>query len=143
MLTTTLRYEIEREQRSAGLPPGAATVGEIRRRRHQVALTGVVAGLGLVVVTFLVPLWGDDGSAAVVHPDLLRAAMIVVTLGFVAYAVDKERHLRRLDRLGEAQHEVHVAVADRLLRTSRRASMAREEMVLYGDVLTLLDEEVD
>lgn len=140
MLTTALHEEIEREARRVGLRPGDASLAEIRRRRRQVTVTGLVVFFGLVVVTLQFPLWGDDGAGAVLPPDLLRAAMITLTGGFVAYAVDKERHLQRLDRLEETRQVVNVAVAERLLRAAARASVALNDPLVYEDTLVALDD---
>lgn len=140
MLTTALHEEIEREARRVGLRPGAASLAEIRRRRRQVTVTGLVVFFGLVVVTLQFPLWGDDGAGAFLPPDLLRATMITLTGGFVAYAVDKERHLQRLDRLEETRQVVNVAVAERLLRAAARASVALNDPLVYEETLVGADD---
>lgn len=140
MLTTALHEEIEREARSVGLRPGGASPSEICRRRRQVTITGLAVFFGLVVVTFQFPLWGDDGARAFVHPDLLRAAVIALSGGFVAYAVDKERHLQRLDRLAVTRHEVTVVVAERLLCASARASASLDDSLTYEETFVRLDD---
>lgn len=140
MLTTALHEEIEREARSVGLRPGGAPLPEIRRRRRQVTATGLAVFFGLAVVTLQFPLWGDDGAGAFVHPDLLRAAAITLTGAFVAYAVDTERHLQRLDQLAVTRHEVTVVVAERLLWASARASAAVNDSLAYEETLLRLDD---
>jgi len=132
-----LQERIRREERAAGIradrPLSAAG---IRRRRRQVVGLALLVFFGLVVTTLRASFFGAaDGS--VIDPDLLRAAMITFTGGFIAYVVEKELHLRRLDGLAGEERAVWVAIADRLLA---RAVLVDAESWMHGSLL--LDDAV-
>lgn len=114
---TELELEIRAEEQRAGLPAGIPpSNAAIATRRRQISLIGLMVFFTLVLVTLRADVFGDPGPDALIDPDYLRAATITFAGVFVAYGVDKERHLRRLDELGRAERDVRLVVASRLLR---------------------------
>lgn len=113
-----LRDEIRREELSAGLNPGRPlTRADIERRRRQIAQVGLIVFFGIVVTTLHANVWGS-GHHTFIDPNLLRAATITAAGGFIAYVVEKERHLRRLVFLEGRERSVQLAIADRLLEVA-------------------------
>jgi hypothetical protein len=100
---TTLDREIAREERSVGLPTGRPlTDGLIARRRFQIA--AVLGACGLLALTAI---FAAEG--------IVRIDSIVLAVGFGVYAIEKDRHLRRLAALqGDAQR-ISLAVAGELM----------------------------
>jgi hypothetical protein len=114
-----LRDEIRREELSAGLSvERPLTRADIERRRRQIAEVGLLVFFGVVVTTLRANVWGTVGSGTLIDPNLLRAAAITAAGGFIAYVVEKERHLRRLVFLESEERAVQLAIADRLLEAA-------------------------
>ncbi|HEX4491274.1 MAG TPA: GAF domain-containing protein [Acidimicrobiia bacterium] len=127
-----LRDEIRREERSAGLnPTRPLTRADIEHRRRQIAAVGLVVFFGVVVTTLRANVWGNAHDA-LFDPDLLRAATITAAGGFIAYVVEKERHLRRLELLESEERAVSLAIADRLLEA---AALADASSSLQGSLV--------
>ena len=113
-----LREEIRREELSAGLSTERPlTRSDIERRRRQIAEVGLLVFFGVVVSTLRANVWGASHDA-LFDPNLLRAATITAAGGFIAYVVEKERHLRRLVFLEGEERAVQLAIADRLLESA-------------------------
>lgn len=127
-----LRDEIRREELSAGLDPERPlTRADIERRRRQIAQVGLLVFFGIVVSTLRANVWGTRGDG-LFDPDLLRAATITAAGGFIAYVVEKERHLRRLVFLESAERSVQLAIADRLLEA---AAFADASTSIHGSLV--------
>ena len=100
---TTLDREIALEERRVGLPTDRPlTDGAIARRRWQIA---AVLGASGFVALFAVILAGG----------LVRVGAILLALLFAAYAVEKDRHLRRLAALRGDSMRITLAVANELM----------------------------
>ncbi|HEY7133618.1 MAG TPA: GAF domain-containing protein [Acidimicrobiia bacterium] len=148
METTTLedlREQIRREERVAGLRgDGYVSDAAIRRRRRQIALVAAVVFLGLVVTTVANDVWVDlKRNSSIVDPQTARFGMLVFTIAFIAYALEKELHLRRLSTLGHEAQALNLVLADRILET---AALAEAERVIdgsleLGDVLDAVLEQ--
>jgi hypothetical protein len=119
MVTTIedLREQIRHEERVAGLrADGYVSRVAIQRRRVQIGLLLLLVFLGLAASTAADDLGsGPTRDAALVDPGLIRAAMIVFAVGFAAYVIEKERHLKRLSHLELQAEEFESTLADRLL----------------------------
>jgi hypothetical protein len=111
---TAMLEELLREEHAAGIrTPAPVSRGLIARRRRQIAGVAVLVFFALVLVTLkTVP----DGAGGLFPPNVLRAAVITIAAGFVAYALDKERHLRRLAQHARDEDGVGLVVADQLLQ---------------------------
>lgn len=120
-----LRDEIRREELRAGLSTERPlTRVDIERRRRQIAQVGLVVFFGIVVTTLHANVWGAAHNS-LIDPNLLRAATITAAGGFIAYVVEKERHLRRLVFLEGEERSVQLAIADRLLEAAAFADASR------------------
>jgi GAF domain. len=127
-----LRDEIRREELSAGLnPERPLTRADIERRRRQIAQVGLVVFFGIVVSTLRANVWGSAHDS-LFDPALLRAATITAAGGFIAYVVEKERHLRRLVFLEGEERSVQLAIADRLLAA---AAFADASSSVHGSLV--------
>ena len=120
-----LRDEIRREELSVGLSTERPlTRRDIDRRRRQIAYVGLVVFFGVVVSTLRANVWGNSREM-MIDPNWLRAAAITAAGGFIAYVVEKERHLRRLAFLESEEHAVQLVIADRLLESAALADASR------------------
>ncbi|HEX5614398.1 MAG TPA: GAF domain-containing protein [Acidimicrobiia bacterium] len=124
------RRIVDAERASGIRGHGSLSVAAIRRRSRQVAaLTAFV--LFALVASTLVYLGADD-VGGVVDARVLRAAMILLSLGFLAYAWERDVQLRRLAALGAELRDVHLSVADGILR---EAAMATVEDDLHASLV--------
>jgi hypothetical protein len=103
VITTKLNREIAVEERRVGIPTGRPlTDGAIARRRLQIA---VVLGASGFVALF----------AMVVASGVVLAGAIALAIVFAAYAMEKDRHLRRLALLRGDSKRISLAVASELM----------------------------
>jgi GAF domain-containing protein len=148
METTTLedlREQIRREERVAGLRgDGYVDDAAIRRRRRQIALVAAVVFLGLVVTTVANDVWVDlKRNSSIVDPQTARFGMLLFSVAFIAYALEKELHLRRLSSLGHEAQALNLVLADRILETAALADAERviDASLELGDVLDAVLEQ--
>jgi hypothetical protein len=107
---TILDREITLEERRVGIPTNQPlTDGAIARRRLQIA---IVLGASGFVALF----------AVFVAAGVVRAGAIVLAALFGAYAVEKDRHLRRLASLRGDSMRITLAVASELMLSGALAS---------------------
>lgn len=100
---TILDHEITLEERRVGIPTNQPlTDGAIARRRLQIAIVLGASGFVALFAVFL--------AAGVV-----RAGAIMLAAVFGAYAVEKDRHLRRLASLRGDSMRITLAVAGELM----------------------------
>ena len=100
---TTLDREIHREERHVGIPTDRPLTDiAIHHRRMQIAF--VLGACGFVVVV-----------AALFASGIVRAAAIALAVGFAAYAIEKDRHLRRLALLRGDSERITLVVAGELM----------------------------
>lgn len=100
---TTLAKQIEREERLAGIRAGAVTRAVITRRQLQVASVCLAVTVALLGVAF-----SPRGSL------LLKALTVALAVAMAWYAVEQDRHLRRLARLTHESRAISLAVVDAL-----------------------------
>jgi hypothetical protein len=107
---TTLDREIAREERSVGLPTDEPlTDRAIAHRRVQIAAVLLVCGF--------VALYAVFASAGV-----LQISAIALAGGFAMYAIEQDRHLRRLALLRGDSRRITLVVAGELLYSGALAS---------------------
>jgi hypothetical protein len=106
--------EIRREARVVGLR-GVSTpsLESVERRRLQLWALTILILLSISVGVALVSTWRPAGGA-VVTPTALRVGVVLLTIGFGIYAVEKELHLHRLARLLTDQRVLTTALTNRL-----------------------------
>ncbi len=119
--TTKLNREIALEERRVGIPRSRPlTDGAIARRRLQIAL--VLAASGFVAL-----------FATLFAIGLVQAGAIAVAALFAAYAIEKDRHLRRLALLRGDSKRISLAVASELMFSG--ALVADREVLDLRDVI--------
>ncbi len=122
-----IREEIRREERATGVrSDGHVSDSAIRRRRAQIATVAMVVLAGLVLTTLANDLWTDfKQRSSIVDVNTARLGMILFTVAFIAYAIEKDMHLRRLSTLGDEARQLNLAVADRILESAALADAER------------------
>jgi hypothetical protein len=99
---TTLEKEIAREERLVGIRPGQRlTPAKISRRQFQVAIVVVLVTTALLGVAF-----SPRGTT------LLRGLTVALAASIGVYALEQNRHLRRLYRLTCESQKITLAVVD-------------------------------
>lgn len=148
---TSLTDRILQEARVSGLdglrPPSLEAV-----ERRRIEIWGLTVALFIVATAgaMLLSVWpGLTDSIPWVSPTVVRVTLPALSVGFLAYAVEKERALRRLSRLLVDERIVNAALANRvkelaLLMTVGKAvnSVLRLEEVLdiiLSSAVELLD----
>jgi GAF domain-containing protein len=122
-----VREQIRREERMTGLrSDGHVTDAAIRRRRTQIAIVAMVVLLGLILTTLANDLWIDfKRGSSIIDVDTARLGMLLFTAAFIAYALEKEMHLRRLSSLGHEAQQLNLQLADRILESAALADAER------------------
>jgi hypothetical protein len=116
---TTIEKEIAREERIVGLRAGQRlTPARISRRQHQVAVVVVLVTIALLGVAF-----SPAGTT------LLRGLTVALAAAIAAYALEQNRHLRRLYRLTCDSQKITLAVVDVL--TNNGALRLDEDLLMY------------
>jgi hypothetical protein len=134
-----LHEEIVREERVVGIRPGTIlSIAAIKRRRRQLEGLALLVFFGLVLTTLRAQMWGATQHDTLIDPNWLRAAMITCAGGFIAYVVEKEKHLRRLTVLDVEARRTNLYVADAILR-----SAALSDDLEFMHATLVLDEVVD
>jgi hypothetical protein len=129
----TLHHEIESEERRVGIRVhGPVPPRLIARRRHQIAAMLAAVVVALVGVAFM--------PATPVQTPALRVLTIALAVLCAAYAVEQERHLRRLSTLSADARRISAAVADALsasgaLRVDDELLLVRDELRAASDRL--------
>jgi hypothetical protein len=114
VIQTRLEREIACEERIVGIPTDRPlTKAAIVRRHGQLGIL-----LGLVTVAVVATLASEMDS--------LRVLTSALALTFGIYALQKERHLRRLEALHRDECSIHLTVADSILRSGALRHADRE-----------------
>lgn len=122
VILTSLEREIACEERIVGIPTDQPlTKAAIVRRHGQI---GVL--LGLVTIAVVATLASEIRG--------LRVLTSALALTFGVYALQKERHLRRLEVLHRDECAVHLTVADSILRSGALRHADRELVDLRNAV---------
>jgi two-component system, OmpR family, sensor histidine kinase KdpD len=122
------------EARVAGLRDfHTPSLEAVERRRLQLwVLTSILLvsiSLGIVVVST----WQTAANRALASTPVMRVAIVLLSAAFCIYAIDKERHLRRLSRLLIDERVLTTALSNRL----REVELLLEAGKAMNDVLEL------
>lgn len=110
-----INERIQREARIAGIRDfHKPSIEDVERRRLQLWAVAVVVLLTLSLATAVASWSQDYQEAAWLQPGMLRLAVVVLALGFSAYAIEKEIHLHRLARLLVDERVLNSALTNRL-----------------------------
>ena len=109
-----MNQRIRHEARVAGISRRKApSIAVIEQRRMQLWLLTVLVVLALAAASALAPWAGPDSSLGA-GQWILRSAVALLGVGFVAYAVEKELHLHRLLRLLTDERVLNAAYSQSL-----------------------------
>ncbi len=140
--------QLRREARIVGLDEiELPTLEAVEKRRFQLLLVmsivAVAVALGLAALT----MWDHEGTATWwLSPALTRFAVLGLVVGFCAYAIEKELHLRRLTRQLVEERVIVSALASRLKELSAllEAGRAMNSVLDLEQVLRIiLDSAVE
>ena len=106
---------IEREARVAGLRDfRTPSLEAVERRRLQLwvltAILLIAISLGIVVVST----WQTAATRVFASTPVMRIAVVLLSAAFCVYAIEKERHLRKLSRLLVDERVLTTALQNRL-----------------------------
>jgi signal transduction histidine kinase len=111
---TEISERIRREARVAGLRDARApSLEAVERRRMQLWILTAVLVVALSSGAVVLSLW-PGRTPDLASPAVLRLGIVLLSLAFCAYAIEKELHLRRLTRLLTDEQVLNAALANRL-----------------------------
>jgi two-component system, OmpR family, sensor histidine kinase KdpD len=106
---------IEREARVAGLRDfRTPSLEAVERRRLQLWLLTAVLLVSISVGLVAVSTWQTAATSVLESTPVLRVAVVLLSAAFCLYAVEKERHLRKLSRLLIDERVLTTALSNRL-----------------------------
>jgi two-component system sensor histidine kinase KdpD len=121
MATNTHRAadRIRREARVVGLRGvQIPSLEAVERRRLQLWIVTAVLLVSVAAGAAMLSLWPNTPVRSVITPSVLRIAVVLVSVSFCAYAIEKEMHLRRLSRMLVDERVLTVALQNRLHEVS-------------------------
>lgn len=115
---TEIWERIRREARVAGLRDARTpSLEAVERRRMQLWILTVVLVVALSSGAVVLSMW-PGRAPDLASPAVLRLGIVLLSLAFCAYAIEKELHLRRLTRLLTDEQVLNAALANRLREVS-------------------------
>jgi two-component system sensor histidine kinase KdpD len=137
-----LEEQVRREARTSGLHDFVTpSLEAVERRRLQLWAVAIVILAGLTAATSTLALWPDlPRPAPWINPRVLGLIALLVTVGFGAYAVEKERALGRLTALLMDERVLTAALSNRLKEVSAlmAAGRAVNSVLALQDVLDII-----
>jgi two-component system sensor histidine kinase KdpD len=125
---------IEREARVAGLRDfRTPSLEAVERRRLQLWLLTAILLVSISLGVVFVSMWQTAATRAFASTPVLRIAVVLLTVAFCVYAIEKERHLRRLSRLLIDERVLTTALSNRL----REVELLLDAGKAMNDVLEL------
>jgi two-component system sensor histidine kinase KdpD len=125
---------ISREARVAGLRDfRTPSLEAIERRRLQLWILTAVLLVSISVGLVVVSTWNSAATKAFASTPVMRIAVVLLSVAFCIYAVDKERHLRKLARLLVDERVLTTALSNRL----REVELLLDAGKAMNDVLEL------
>ena len=135
-------HDLRREASAAGLRRSAPVSADaVTRRRRQLWLLVGLTFAGGSAAAGLLTTAGAQGRLRGTPPETLVGIMALV-VGFALYCVEKEVHLRRVERMLDAERELSAKMSDRLddLGALLRAGKAVNSALDLNDVLDTILE---
>lgn len=90
----------------------------VERRRLQLWIVTAFILVSVAVGAALLSLWPNTPVHSIVTPAVLRIAVVLVSVSFCAYAIEKEMHLRQLSRMLVDERVLTSALQNRLHEVS-------------------------
>ena len=106
---------IEREARVAGLRDfRTPSLEAVERRRLQLWILTAVLLVSISLGVVFVSTWQTSATHMFASTPVMRIAIVLLTIAFCIYAIEKERHLRKLSRLLIDERVLTTALSNRL-----------------------------
>jgi K+-sensing histidine kinase KdpD len=125
---------IRREARVAGLRDfRTPSLEAIERRRLQLWILTAILLVSISLGVVFVSTWQTSATQSFASTPVLRIAVVLLSIAFCVYAIEKERHLRKLSRLLIDERVLTTALSNRL----REVELLLEAGKAMNDVLEL------
>lgn len=125
---------MRREARVAGLRDfRTPSLEAVERRRLQLWILTAILLVSISLGVVFVSTWQTGATQAFASTPVLRIAVVLLSMAFCAYAIEKERHLRKLSRLLIDERVLTTALSNRL----REVELLLEAGKAMNDVLDL------
>jgi two-component system sensor histidine kinase KdpD len=119
MQTPPVADRIRKEARVVGLRGlQIPSLEAVERRRLQLWIVTAVLLVSIAVGAAMMSLWPNTPVRSLITPSVLRIAVVLISVSFCAYAIEKEMHLRRLSRMLVDERVLTVALQNRLHEVS-------------------------
>ena len=106
---------IEREARVAGLRDfRTPSLEAVERRRLQLWILTAVLLVSISLGVVFVSTWQTSATQVFASTPVMRIAVVLLSIAFCIYAIEKERHLRKLSRLLIDERVLTTALSNRL-----------------------------
>jgi len=132
---------IRREARVVGLRDfRSPSLEAVEQRRMQLWIVTTILLVGVSTGTAVVSMWTGEPVQSWLTPSALRMGIVLLSMGFCAYAIEKELHLRRLSRLLIDERVLTAALSNRLREVSHllEAGKAMNSVLELGSVLDII-----
>lgn len=136
-----LQERLRKEARTSGLRDFVTpSLEAVERRRLQLWAVAIVILVGLTGATSTFALWPDLVRPPWITPRVFGLVALMLTIGFGAYAMEKERALRRLTALLMDERVLTAALSNRLKEVSAlmAAGRAVNSVLALQDVLDII-----
>ena len=116
--TEGLPGSIATEARIVGLRDfSTLSLEAVEHRRIQLWILTSIMLVSVSVGVVVLPIW-PTSNGSVISSGPLRWGIVLMSIGFCAYAIDKERHLQKLSRLLTDERVLTAALSNRLRELS-------------------------
>jgi two-component system, OmpR family, sensor histidine kinase KdpD len=106
---------IEREARVAGLRDfHTPSLEAVERRRLQLWILTAILLVSISLGVVFVSTWQTSATRMFASTPVMRIAVVLLSVAFCFYAIEKERHLRKLSRLLIDERVLTTALSNRL-----------------------------
>jgi len=106
---------IRREARVAGLRDfDTPSLESVEKRRLQLWILTAVLLVSISLGVVFVSTWQTDATRFFASTPVMRIAVVLLSVAFCGYAIEKERHLRKLSRLLIDERVLTTALSNRL-----------------------------
>jgi hypothetical protein len=117
---------IEREAKVAGLRDfHTPSLEAVERRRLQLWILTAILLISISLGVVFVSTWQTSATRMFASTPVMRIAVVLLSMAFCFYAIEKERHLRKLSRLLIDERVLTTALSNRLRGSSSCSAPAR------------------
>jgi two-component system sensor histidine kinase KdpD len=110
-----VKERIRREARVAGLRDfRTPSLEAVERRRLQLWILTAILLVSISLGVVFISTWQTSATRAFASTPVMRIAVVLLSIAFSVYAIEKERHLRKLSRLLIDERVLTTALSNRL-----------------------------